>query len=113
MISFIPYENKGKELFIIKVEVLESQLKPVSLKYKGVLGIYMRREGFTNGATVEEIVDMATKSKQAQYDMLVSDVDYHRQDFGKLCSLYSENNEGKVLTDKVLQSCHFFDDEGK
>ncbi len=112
-ISFIPYENNGRELFVIKIEVMESQLKPVSLKYKGVLGIYMRREGFTNGATVEEIVDMATKSKQAQYDMLVSDIEYRREDFGKLFSLYSENNEWKVLSDKVLQSCNFFDDNGK
>lgn len=40
-ISFIPYENNGRELFVIKVEVIESQLKPVSLKYKGVLGIYI------------------------------------------------------------------------
>ncbi len=112
-ISFIPYKNNGRELFVIKVEVMESLLKPVSLRYKGVLGIYMRREGFTNGATVEEIVDMATKSKQAQYDMIVSDIEYRREDFGKLFSLYRENNDGKVLSDKVLQSCHFFDDNGK
>ncbi len=112
-ISFLPYENNGRELFVIKVEVFESVLKPVSLKYKGAIGIYMRREGFTNGATVEEIINMATKNKQAQYDMLPSDIDYNRSDFGKLFKLYSENNDGKVLTDKVLQSCNFFNDERK
>ncbi len=112
-ISFLPYENNGKELFVIKIEIMESVLKPVFLKYKGLLGIYMRREGFTNGATVEEVIDMATKSKQAQYDMLVSDIDYNRDDFSKLFRVYSENNEGKTLTDKVLQSCHFFDDGKK
>lgn len=112
-ISFIPYENNGRELFVIKVEVYESELKPVSLKYKGAVGIYMRREGFTNGATVEEIINMATKNKQAQYDMLVSDIDYSRNDFVKLFKLYSENNDGKTLTEKILQSCNFFNDEGK
>lgn len=112
-ISFIPYENNDKELFVIKIEIMESSLKPVSLKYKGTVGIYMRREGFTNGATVEEIIDMATKNKQPQYDMLVSDIDYSRDDFGKLFRLYSENNDGKTLTDKVLQSCNFFNDERK
>ncbi len=112
-ISFIPYENNGKELFVIKIEIMESSLKPVFLKYKGILGIYMRREGFTNGATVEEVIDMATKSKQSQYDMLVSDLDYKKADFCKLFRIYSDNNGGKTLTDKVLQSCHFFDDEKK
>ncbi len=112
-ISFLPYENNGKELFVLKIEIMESALKPVFLKYKGLLGIYMRREGFTNGATVEEVIDMATKSKQAQYDMLVSDIDYNRDDFRKLFKVYSENNGGRTLTDKVLQSCHFFDDAKK
>ncbi len=111
--SFIPYKNNEKELFIIKVEIIESQLKPVFLKYKGTLGIYMRREGFTNGATVEEVIDMATKNKQSQYDMLVSEIDYNRKDFNKLFKLYSENNDGKELSDKVLQSCHFFNDDRK
>lgn len=73
----------------------------------------MRREGFTNGATVEEVIDMATKSKQLQYDMLVSDVDYNRGDFGKLLKVYSDNNDGKTLTDKVLEACHFFNDDRK
>ncbi len=112
-ISFIPYENNGRQLFVIKIEIMESSLKPVFLKYKGLLGIYMRREGFTNGATVEEVIDMATKSKQLQYDMLVSDVDYNRGDFGKLLKVYSDNNDGKTLTDKVLEACHFFNDDRK
>lgn len=112
-ISFIPYENNGRGLFVIKVEVMGSKLKPVTLKYRGMIGIYMRREGFTNGATVEEIIDMATKSKQAQYDSLVSDIDYRREDFGKLQRLYSENNDGRELSDKILQSCNFFTDEKK
>ena len=111
--TFIPYENNERELFIIKVEIMESQLKPVFLKYKGSLGIYMRREGFTTGATVEEVIDMATRNKQSQYDMLLSDITYKREDFKKLCRIYSENNDGKELSDKVLQSCNFFDDDKK
>lgn len=112
-ISFLPYCNNGKELYVIKIEVPESPMKPVSLKYKGVMGIYMRREGYTNGATVEEVIAMASESKQARYDMLVSDTDYNSGDFRKLFRLYSENNEGKELTDKILQSINFFNEEGK
>lgn len=112
-ISFLSYENNGKELYVIKVEVHESLLKPVSLKYKGALGIYMRREGFTNGATVEEILSMATKSKQSRYDTLETDIDYNPNDFSKLFHTYSERNEGKKLTDKILQSVNFFNSNKK
>ena len=112
-ITFLPYENNGRELYIIKVEVRESLMKPVSLKYKGVMGIYMRREGFTNGATVEEVVNMATRSKQPRYDSLDSDITYRSDDFSKLFALYSEKNGGKKLTDKILQGIGFFNDERK
>lgn len=69
-ISFIRYEIKGKERFVIRVQVGDSVIKPVILKYKNVPSIYMRRDGFTNGATYEEIIDMSVKSKNTQYDIL-------------------------------------------
>lgn len=55
-IGFIRYEINGNERFVIRVQVAESAVKPVILKYKGVPSIFMRRDGFTNGATYEEII---------------------------------------------------------
>ena len=73
-ISFVRYEINGNERFIIKVIVEESAVKPAILKYKNIPSIFMRRDGFTNGATYEEIIEMSVKSKNTQYDILVSDV---------------------------------------
>lgn len=107
-VSFIRYENNGKELFVIRVDVAESSIKPVVLKYKGVPAIYMRREGFTNGATYEEIIAMSIKSRNMQFDILDSDEKYERNDFSKLLAFFEERNEGRKLTDKALQSMGFF-----
>ena len=70
-IYFIRYEIKGNERFVIKVSIEESSVKPVILKYKNIPSIFMRRDGFTNGATYEEIIEMSVKSKNTQYDILV------------------------------------------
>ena len=112
-ITFLPYENNGRELYIMKIEVGQSPAKPVVLKYKEIPSIYMRREGFTNGATLEEITAMAISSKKSQYDILDSDIDYHRDDFKKLLAFFSEYNDGKVLTDKALASIGFFNEKKK
>ena len=55
-LSFVRYEIKEKERFIVHVQVSESVIKPVILKYKNIPSIFMRRDGFTNGATYEEII---------------------------------------------------------
>ena len=55
-ISFFRYEIKEKERFVIRVHVEESVVKPIILKYKNIPSIFMRRDGFTNGATYEEII---------------------------------------------------------
>lgn len=52
-ISFISYEVHEKELFVIRIDVAESPIKPIVVKFKNVPSIYMRREGFTNGATTD------------------------------------------------------------
>ena len=58
-------------IVIIRVSIPESSVKPVILKYKNIPSIFMRRDGFTNGATYEEIIEMSIKSKKTQYDILV------------------------------------------
>ena len=111
-VSFVPYEIKGAERFIIRVQVQESSVKPIILKYKGVPSIYMRRDGFTNGATYEEIIEMSIKSKNTQFDVLPSEEKYNPDDFSMLRSFYSNHNGGRQLTEKALQSLGFYDEHG-
>lgn len=110
-IDFLRYLNNGRELFIIQVTIPESEVKPVVLRYNNVPSIFMRRDGFTNGATYEEIINMAIKSKQKQYDILPSDEIYDRKEFKKLFDFYSSHNNGAELSDKALSSLGFFDSE--
>lgn len=111
-ISFLRYEVRGTERFVIRAQVSESAVKPVILKYNGIPSIFMRREGFTNGATYEEIIEMSVKSKNTQYDILVSDVQYEASKFTVLRDFYAEHNNGKALTEKALQSMGFYNEEG-
>lgn len=112
-ISFFRYEIKEKERFVIRVHVEESVVKPIILKYKNIPSIFMRRDGFTNGATYEEIIEMSIKSQNKQYDVLTSDVKYEASNFETLREFYAAHNNGKVLTEKALQSMGFYDEEGK
>lgn len=111
-ISFVRYEIKEKERFIIRIQVQESAIKPVILKYKNIPSIFMRRDGFTNGATYEEIIEMSVKSKNAQYDIMPSDVVYNVSEFTMLREFYAAHNDGKVLPEKALQSMGFYDENG-
>ena len=111
-ISFIRYEINRNERFVIRVQVSSSVIKPVILKYKNVPAIYMRRDGFTNGATYEEIIDMSVKSKNTQYDILISDVGYNASKYTMLREFYAVHNDGKELTEKALQSMGFYNEAG-
>lgn len=108
-INFISYEVRGKEMFLIQAVIPESPVKPVILKVNGVPAIYMRRDGFTNAATYEEIRQMSIKSTSQQYDTLTSDIPYRSEDFTQL-NRFSENHGGRKLTDKLLCSMGFYDD---
>lgn len=110
-ISFLRYEVRDTERFVIRVSVSESAVKPVILKYKGIPSIFMRRNGFTNGATYEEIIEMSIRSQNAEYDTLPSGVRYQSEDFQILQRFYSERNDGKRLQEKRLQSMGFYDEE--
>ncbi len=111
-ISFLSYKIRNSERFIIKVNISESTVKPVILKYDNVPSIYMRRDGFTNGATYEEIIDMSIKSKKTQYDVHVSDVKYDFDDFKALRAFHRDHNDGKELKEKALKSMGFLNEEG-
>ena len=73
-IEFLPYEIHESKRYIIRIKVEESTIKPVVLKFKNIPSIFMRRNGFTNGATYEEIIEMCIKSKITQYDVLPSGI---------------------------------------
>ncbi|WP_305151251.1 helix-turn-helix domain-containing protein [uncultured Dubosiella sp.] len=88
-ISFLPYKVREKERFIIQIHVKESRIKPVLCKYNGIPSIFMRRDGFTNGASYEEIIDMSVKSKNTQYDIQFSDQLYDPADFTTLRAFYA------------------------
>ena len=111
-LSFVRYGINDSERFVIRVQVSESVVKPVILKYKNVPSIFMRRDGFTNGATYEEIIEMSIRSKGTQYDILTSDVPYDPNDFRILHEFYAGHNDGKQLTDKALRSMGFYDEHG-
>lgn len=71
----------------------------------------MRRDGFTNGATYEEIIEMSVKSKKTQYDVLYSDKKFDAENFKDLYEFYRQHNDGKELTEKALMSMGFFNEE--
>lgn len=110
--TMIPYIIRDKQRYIVRLDVEESNIKPVILKYNGEPAIYKRRDGFTNGATYEEIIDMSIKSKNISFDTLKSTVKYDRNNFKTLFNFYKEHNDGKELTDKALESIGFFDENG-
>ena len=107
----IPYKANGKKRFLLKIEVGESAMKPVVLRYQGMPLIYVRRDGFTSAATTEEIITLSTASKVLRYDAQVTDAVFDENDFTELYRVYQEN-VGAPLTKKVLASIGFFDERG-
>ena len=65
----------------------------------------MRRDGFTNGATYEEIIEMSVRSKKTQYDVLESDIKYNPDKISKLKDFYSKtlNKWKRNLIEKLLK----------
>lgn len=69
----------------------------------------MRRDGFTNGATYEEIRAMSLSSSLAQFDVLPTDEIFTPSSFKELYAFYADHNDGKKLSEKALRSLGFFD----
>ena len=111
-VSFVRYEANGNERFIIHVYIPESVVKPVILKYKNIPSIFMRRDGFTNGATYEEIIEMSVKSRNTQFDLLLSDKKYEAENYKTLQEFYALHNNGKELSEKVLMPMGFYNENG-
>lgn len=67
-ITFLPYKIKGNVRYLLEVDVPSFTLKPVIVNYNNSSIIFMRRDGFTNGATYEEIIEMSNQNKNVQFD---------------------------------------------
>ena len=109
------FANASGGDFYIGVEDKTNKLigfvKPIILKYKNIPSIFMRRDGFTNGATYEEIIEMSIQSKNIQYDILTSDTIYDPAQFTTLQSFYKNHNDGHELKEKFLNSIGFYNEE--
>ena len=86
-ISFIRYEIRESERFVIRVHIADSSVKPIVLKYNGIPSIFMRRDGFTNGATYEEIIRMSVESSPKQFDVQMTDVVLRLLQFLQICQI--------------------------
>lgn len=110
-IELLPYVIKDKKRYVIKVNVEKASQKPLVLKYDGIPMIFVRRDGFTNIATTEEIVMMSRQGEGPKFDLGNTMEKYDEEKFQKLHSFYEERT-GKQLKEKDLASIDFFDNEG-
>ncbi len=106
------YLVNDKKRYILVFYVCESKIKPVILKMQGAPLIYVRRDGYTNYATVEEIMMMAKYSVNPKYDRDLTDIMFDFKDFTKLQKFYFDN-VGKELKIKELESIGFYDENGR
>lgn len=110
-IRFLPYSIHGSQRYVLELTVPSSGIKPVIFKINGVPAIYMRRKGFTNAATYEEIRRMSLESTHLQYDMLASKIVYRPEEFKEL-EIFCQEHNGKPLTEKFLREIGFVGSDG-
>lgn len=108
--EIISYFIHDKERYILKVIVNESNVKPVIFKYKDLPMIFIRKDGYTSSATVEDIINMSLHSSLPKYDMDYTDVTFNISDFTDLSNFYKKNTN-KELKEKELAAISFFDDK--
>lgn len=109
----IPYEIHGKTRYLLSIFVASSCDKPLILSYDGFGLIFLRRDGFTNPATQEEIRKMAISSSVLAFDRQITDVEFNPEDFRSLYAFFQERNQGTLPTEKGLKSIPFFTDDNK
>ena len=107
-ISLIKCLLNNEERYIIQVNVEESRLKPVVLNPRDIPSIFMRRDGFTNGATYEEIIDMSIESKNYQHDILSLELSLMNSKVIDITSQFSiiPVPDRTELDEKVLSFCY-------
>ena len=108
--SILPYHVNSQERYILKFEIQESKIKPVFLKFNDMPMVFVRRDGYTNPATIEEIQTMVNQFKAPAFDTQITNIKYDRNDFKAFFKFFSERNQGRTPTEKELASIGFFDD---
>ncbi len=109
--ALIPYKVREKTLYVLKVDIFEAKEKPLILMFKGMPSVYKRRDGYTSAATAEELISMSIESGGARYDTAKTDIKFSLSDFTKLSAFHKEKVGGE-LTEKLLSSVGFFDNDG-
>lgn len=104
--EIISYFIHDKERYILKIIVNESNVKPVIFKYKDLPMIFIRKDGYTSSATVEDIINMSLHSSLPKYDMDYTDVAFNISDFTDLSNFYKKNTN-KELKEKELAAISF------
>lgn len=107
----IPYVIKGQTRYLLKIQIFESREKPLLLKYQGMPMTFVRRDGFTNAASMEEIRKMALQNQTPNYDTQETDVPYHRKNF-TILQRFAKERIGRELSDKELSAIGFFNSNG-
>ena len=105
-IEQIAYQVKGKARFILRVHVFEASKKPLILRYEGMPMIFLRRDGFTNPASEEEIRMMVLSSARPSFDSSLTDIDYDPNDFKAYSDFFKERT-GREIRLKDLESIGF------
>ena len=106
VIEAIPYEINESFRLILKVTINEANKKPLIVKYQGLPMVFMRRDGFTNPATEEEIRTMVLTSDTPSFDKELTNIDFNFNDYTKYVSFYRERTN-KDLTVKELEAIKF------
>ena len=68
--QFLRFESDGSERFVLEIRVRKSYVRPVILTLDGIPSIYVRRDGYSEGASYDEIIAMSISSSTVGYDTL-------------------------------------------
>ena len=110
--DLLSYADSGHDLYVLKINVEESDKKPVILMHQGFPMVFVRNDGFTSPATQEELVFMSTRHEQTHFDEMTTDIPFSIDDFHDLDAFrFSRTNQH--LNAKELESLPFFDKYGK
>ncbi len=110
--EIIAYSNNDRSLNILKLTIIESNVKPVILMYDNMPLTFVRRDGFTSPATYEELRTMVLKSVETSYDMQRSDALFNINDFKQLNAFFCVRTK-ETLNEKHLGALGFFDENKK
>lgn len=110
-VEVIPYAIRGVKRFILKIAIGEAEAKPLILKYQGMPMTFIRRDGYTDSASSEEMMSLLLSSKKQAFELARTDEPFSPDNFRTLYAFY-EQNTGRPLKEKELASIGFFDERG-